>query len=117
MVGVPTANENMKWNDNLTPEEKYIGVIHVDSTFNSEKMIEAFMATFQPLQDANIMTKQMRKNNTFGSSMAALSGDVRSMRNFAQYGDASNRRQNQLRASWDSTIHRRSSIKSILLQC
>ena len=98
--GVPTANENMKWNDNLTPEEKYIGVIHVDSTFNSEKMIEAFMATFQPLQDANIMTKQMRNNNAFGSSMAALSGDVRSMRNFAQYGDAFNRRQNQLRASW-----------------
>ena len=65
--GMPTANENMSWEENITPNEKYIGVLQIDSTISASDVIEAFMITFQPLQDANIMTKQMRNNNAFGS--------------------------------------------------
>ena len=56
---IPTANENMSWEDNITPNEKYVGVIQIDSTITASDVIEAFMITFQPLQDANIMTKQI----------------------------------------------------------
>ena len=77
--GMPTANENMSWEENTTPDEKYIGVFQIDSTISALEVIEAFMITFQPLQDANIMTKQMRNNNAFGSVASAMSGDYKSM--------------------------------------
>jgi hypothetical protein len=96
----PTANENMAWQDNVTPSEKYIGVIQVDSTIDASKIIEVFMATFQPLQDANIMTKQMRNNNTFGSIASVMGGDMNSMDDFAKYGDANIRRQYQISNAW-----------------
>lgn len=98
--GIPTANRNLKWNENLTPKEKYRGVIHVDSTIAAGKIIEAFIATYQPMQDANIMTKQMRTNNTIGSFAAALNGDSKSIQDFAKSGDADLRMQNQRRTSW-----------------
>ena len=98
--GVPTANENMHWQDNLTPNDKYIGIIHVDSTISASEIIEAFMATFQPLQDANIMTKQMRNLNTFGEVASAMNGDAKSMDDFTKAGDADARRQYQKRNFW-----------------
>ncbi len=98
--GIPTANANMNWQDNLTPNEKYLGVIQVDSTISSSKIIEAFMATFQPLQDANIMTKQMTNNNTFGTIASVMGGDIKSVDDFAKAGDADSRRQYQSRNSW-----------------
>ncbi len=98
--GVPTANANMDWQDNLTPNEKYLGIIQVDSTISASKIIEAFMATFQPLQDANIMTKQMRNNSTFGAVASAMDGDMKSVDDFTKAGDADSRRQYQSRNSW-----------------
>ena len=98
--GIPTANENMNWEEDRTPNEKYIGVIQIDSTISPSAVIEAFMITFQPLQDANIMTKQMRNNNAFGSVASAMSGDYKSMDDFSKTGDADSRRQNQARSSW-----------------
>ena len=98
--GEPTANENMEWKDDITPNEKYEGVIQIDSTVSATKIIEAFMVTFQPLQDANIMTKQMRNNNTFGGVASAMSGDTQSMEDFSKAGDADARRQYQGKTSW-----------------
>lgn len=98
--GFPTANKNMAWQDNITPSEKYIGVIQVDSTISASEIIEAFMVTFQPLQDANIMTKQMRNNNAWGATLSATTGDYNSMSDFTEAGDANTRRQLQGRKSW-----------------
>jgi len=98
--GIPTANENMSWQENTTPNEKYIGVIQIDSTISPSAVIEAFMITFQPLQDANIMTKQMRNNNTFGAIASSMSGNYKSMDDFTKAGEADSRRQNQARSSW-----------------
>tara|TARA_B100001758_G_scaffold224454_1_gene215824 strand:+ start:2385 stop:3050 length:666 start_codon:yes stop_codon:yes gene_type:complete len=98
--GIPTANENMSWLEDQTPNEKYVGVIQFDSTISESNIIEAFMMTFQPLQDANIMTKQMRNNNAFGAVASGLSGDYRSMNEFNKSGQADSRRQNQVRNSW-----------------
>lgn len=98
--GVPTANVNMDWQDNLTPNEKYIGVIQVDSIISASKIIEVFMATFQPLQDANIMTKQMRTNSAIGGVSSAMSGDYKSMEDFSKAGDADSRKQYQGESSW-----------------
>lgn len=98
--GIPTAHPNMEWQDNLTPNEKYVGVIQVDSTINASKIIEAFMATFQQLQDANIMTKQMRTNNAIGGIASALNGDYKSMNEFSKAGNADSRRQYQGSTAW-----------------
>jgi hypothetical protein len=98
--GIPTANPNMEWQDNLTPNEQYIGVIQVDSTISATKIIEAFMATFQQLQDANIMTKQMRTNNAIGGIASALNGDYGSMDEFSKSGKADSRKQYQGSTSW-----------------
>lgn len=98
--GIPTANVNMDWQDNLTPSEKYIGVIQVDSTISASKIIEAFMATFQPLQDANIMTKQMRTNSAIGGVASAMNSDYDSMDDFSKAGDADSRRQYQGQSTW-----------------
>jgi len=98
--GIPTANVNMEWQDNLTPNEKYTGIIKVDSTISASKIINAFMATFQLLQDANIMTKQMRNNSTFGAAASTMNGDMKSMEDFAKAGDADSRKQYQSQDSW-----------------
>lgn len=98
--GIPTANENMNWQENITPNEMYTGVIQIDSTISASQIIEAFMSTFQPLQDANIMTKQMRNNSTFGAIASSMSGDYKSMEDFTKAGDADSRRQYQGRTSW-----------------
>ena len=98
--GIPTANENMNWEEDRTPNEKYIGVIQIDSTISNSEVIEAFMITFQPLQDANIMTRQMRNNNTFGAIASGISGDYNSVNDFNKAGEAGSRRQNQARSSW-----------------
>lgn len=98
--GIPSANPNMDWQDNLTPNEKYIGVIQVDSTISASKIKEAFLATFQPLQDANIMTKQMRTNSAIGGISSALNGDYESMDDFSKAGDADTRKQYQGETSW-----------------
>ena len=98
--GIPTVNENMNWEEDGTPNEKYIGVIQIDSTISSSQVIEAFMITFQPLQDANIMTRQMRNNNTFGAIASGISGDYNSMDGFNKAGEAVSRRQNQARSTW-----------------
>lgn len=97
---IPTANENMSWEDNITPNEKYVGVIQIDSTITATEVIEAFMITFQPLQDANIMTKQMRNNNAFGAALSTMNGDYKSVDDFTKAGDANSRRQNQAQSSW-----------------
>lgn len=98
--GVPTAHANMDWVDDLTPNEKYIGVIQVDSTISASEIIDAFMVTFQPLQDANIMTKQMRTNSAIGGVASAMDGDYESMDDFSKAGDADDRKQYQGRSSW-----------------
>ena len=98
--GRPTANENMEWQDNLSPIEKYVGVIQVDSTVSATEIIEAFIITFQPIQDANIMTKQMRTNSIIGGFSAAVSGDYDSMNDLAEAGDADSRRQYQSKSNW-----------------
>ena len=99
--GMPTANENMSWEENITPNEKYIGVFQIDSTISASEVIEAFMITFQPLQDANIMTKQMRNNNAFGSVASALIFSQKMIDfQFTKNGDADSRRQNQALSSW-----------------
>jgi hypothetical protein len=77
-----------------------MGVVRTDSTIKANKIIEAFIATFQPIQDANIMTKQMRANNSLGAFSAQMSGDSKSLSDFAGAGNADNRRQNQGRSSW-----------------
>ena len=46
----------MKWHEDRTVNEFYTGVIQVDSTVTASQIMDAFMATFQPMQDANIMT-------------------------------------------------------------
>ena len=75
--GIPTANENMSWKEDTTFQMKStLGLVKIDSTCKYiRSTIEAFMITFQPLQDANIMTKQMRNNSAFGSALGALNGD------------------------------------------
>jgi len=98
--GTPTANENMKWQENRTANEFYTGVIQVDSTINASKIIDAFMSTFQPMQDANIMTKQMRSNSAWGGALSAVSGDYDSMSDFASAGDSDLRNQNQRQTTW-----------------
>ncbi|HSO88745.1 MAG TPA: hypothetical protein VLQ91_19485 [Draconibacterium sp.] len=98
--GIPTANPNMEWQDNLTPNEKYIGVIQVDSIISASKIIEAFMATFQSLQDANIMTKQMRTNSSIGGVTSAMNGDYESMDDFSKAGDSDSRKQYQGQNTW-----------------
>lgn len=98
--GIPTANENMKWQDNKTPNEIYTGVIQVDSTISAPKVIDAFMSTFQPMQDANIMTKQMRSNNAWGGVLSAVNGDYKSMSEFAGAGASDLRMQNQRQTAW-----------------
>tara|TARA_B110000003_G_scaffold235841_1_gene240238 strand:+ start:3913 stop:4524 length:612 start_codon:yes stop_codon:yes gene_type:complete len=102
--GMPTSNENMGWEEDKTPNEKYSGVIKIDSTISASEVIEAFMITFQPLQDANIMTKQMRNNNAFGAVASSLSGDYNSMDDFTKAGDADSRRQNQAQSSWSVQV-------------
>jgi hypothetical protein len=98
--GTPTANENMKWQENITANEFYTGVIQVDSTINASKIISAFMATFQPMQDANIMTKQMRSNSAWGGALSAIKGDYNSMSEFASAGNSDLRMQNQRKTAW-----------------
>lgn len=98
--GIPTANENMQWHDDVTPEEKYIGVIKIDSLTPAYDIIEAFMVTFQPLQDANIMTKQMRANNAWGGALSVVNGDYESVEHFSKAGDSDSRDQNRGRTSW-----------------
>lgn len=98
--GIPTANENMSWKEDLTPNEFYTGVIKVDSTISASKIIDAFIATFQPIQDANIMTKQMRNNSAWGGALSAVNGDHKSMSDFASAGDSDLRIQNQRQTSW-----------------
>jgi hypothetical protein len=98
--GIPTANGNMGWEEDNTSNEKYIGVINIDSTIIPSEVTEAFMITFQPLQDANIMTRQMRNNSAFGSALSAVSGDYNSMNEFTKAGGADSRRQNQAQSSW-----------------
>ena len=98
--GIPTSNENMSWIDDSTPDEKYIGVIKIDTAITKDKVIEAFMITFQPLQDANIMTKQMRTNSAIGSVAAALNNDYDAVSDFVNDGDADSRKQNLARSSW-----------------
>jgi len=102
--GMPTSNENMDWEEDKTPNEKYSGVIKIDSTISASEVIEAFMITFQPLQDANIMTKQMRNNNAFGAVASSLSEDYNSMDDFTKAGDADSRRQNQAQSSWSVQV-------------
>lgn len=96
----PTSNENMEWLDNNSPTEKYIGVINVDSTISATEIIDAFIVTYKPLQDANIMTKQMRTNSAIGGFSAAIGGDYDSMSELAEAGNANSRRQYQGRSSW-----------------
>ncbi len=98
--GTPTANENMKWQENRTANEFYTGVIQVDSTINVSKIINAFMSTFQSMQDANIMTKQMRSNSAWGGALSAVNGDYDSMSDFASAGDSDLRNQNQRQTTW-----------------
>lgn len=98
--GIPTAHENMQWHNDMTPEEKYIGVIRIDSLTPAFEILEAFMATFQPLQDANIMTKQMRANNAWGAALSAVDGDYESMEQFSEAGDSDSRDQYRSRTSW-----------------
>ena len=98
--GTLTANENMKWQENRTVNEFYTGVIQVDSTINASKIIDAFISTFQPMQDANIMTKQMRRNNAWGGALSAVNGDSKSMSDFASAGDSDLRNQNQRQTTW-----------------
>lgn len=98
--GIPTANKNMSWKEDQTPNEFYTGVIRVDSTISASKIIDAFIATFQPMQDSNIMTKQMRNNSAWGGALAALNGDNKSMSDFASAGDSDLRMQNQRQTSW-----------------
>jgi hypothetical protein len=98
--GMPTENKNMQWEKNLTPEEEYVGVIQLDSSISASKIIEAFILTYRPIQDANIMTKQMGTNNAVGSVASSLNGDYDSMDDFADAGDSDNRRQYQGRTSW-----------------
>ena len=98
--GIPTANENMKQEENKTVNELYTGVIQVDSTITASKIIEAFIATFQPMQDANIMTKQMRNNSAWGSALSAVNSDYDSMSDFANAGDYDLRNQNQRKTTW-----------------
>tara|TARA_B110000093_G_C12842611_1_gene355911 strand:- start:183 stop:851 length:669 start_codon:yes stop_codon:yes gene_type:complete len=98
--GIPTANENMKWQENRTANEFYTGVIQVDSTINASKIIDTFMSTFQPMQDANIMTKQMRSNSAWGGALSAVNGDYDSMSDFASFGDSDLRNQNQRQTTW-----------------
>ena len=86
--GTPTANENMNWEENRTVNEFYTGVIQVDSTINASKIIDAFISTFQPMQDANIMTKQMRSNSAWGGALSAVNGDYDSMSDFSSAGDS-----------------------------
>lgn len=78
----------------------YTGVIQVDSTITASKIIEAFIATFQPMQDANIMTKQMRNNSAWGSALSAVNSDYDSMSDFANAGDYDLRNQNQRKTTW-----------------
>ncbi|QXP74312.1 hypothetical protein H0I31_09010 [Tenacibaculum sp. AHE15PA] len=98
--GIPTANENMKWQENRTANEYYTGVIQVDSTINASKIIDAFISTFQPMQDANIMTKQMRSNSAWGGALSAVNGDSKSISDFASAGDSDLRNQNQRQTTW-----------------
>ena len=81
----------MSWEDNITPNEKYVGVIQIDSTITATEVIEAFMITFQPLQDANIMTKQMRNNNAFGAALSTMNGDYKSVDDFTKAGELNSR--------------------------
>lgn len=98
--GTPTANDNMKWQENRTANEFYTGIIQVDSTINASKIIDAFISTFQPMQDANIMTKQMRSNSAWGGALSAVNGDYNSMSDFASAGDSDLRNQNQRQSTW-----------------
>jgi len=98
--GIPTANENMKWQENRTVNEYYTGVIQVDTTIKASKIIDAFISTFQPMQDANIMTKQMRSNSAWGGALSAANGDYGSMSDFAGAGDSDLRNQNQRQTTW-----------------
>ena len=98
--GIPTSNANMKWQNNSTPNEKYIGVIHVDSTISASEIIEAFMATFRPLQDANLMTKQMHNNKVLGGVLSAATNDDQSLHYFSNAGGAKEKRQEQYLRTW-----------------
>lgn len=98
--GIPTANKNMMWKEKETINEYYTGVIKVNSQIKASQIIEAFMATFQSIQDANIMTKQMRNNNAWGSTLSAINGDQKSMIKFTKAGDSKIRIQNQRQNSW-----------------
>lgn len=98
--GIPTANENMNWQENRTPNEIYTGVIQLDSTISASQIIDAFISTFQPMQDANIMTRQMRSNSAWGSALSVVNNDSESMSEFASAGDSDLRMQNQRQTSW-----------------
>ena len=98
--GIPTSNANMKWQDNSTPNEKYIGVIHIDSTVSAPEIIEAFMATFRPLQDANLITKQMHNAKVLGGVLAVANSDDQSLDYFLNAGGAKEKRQHQYLSTW-----------------
>lgn len=98
--GIPTVNENMKWEEKETINEYYTGVIQVNPQIKAPQIIEAFMSTFQSIQDANIMTKQMRNNNAWGGTLSAIKGDHKSMTEFTKYGNSKTRMQNQKQNSW-----------------
>lgn len=98
--GIPTSNESMSWEQDNTPTEFYTGVIQVDPKISSSEIIDAFMATFQTMQDANIMTKQMRSNNAFGSTLSVLNGDSDSFEEFTSAGDSDLRMQNHRQNTW-----------------
>lgn len=97
---IPTSNPNMKWENNNSYSEKYTGVIQLDTSIYAGDIIDAFISTFQPLQDANIMTKQMRTNNAIGGALSAFNGDYKSMKQFGDAGESDSRRQYGSSRSW-----------------
>lgn len=67
---IPTANKNMHWVNNNTPEETYVGIIKADSS-NATEIIDAFRSTFQAMQDVNLMTKQMETKAALATTFSA----------------------------------------------
>lgn len=96
--GKPTSNQNMSWENDVTPNEKYVGIIQVDSSITPSMIIEAFASTFQTLQDANIMSNQMRRNNSAG---LFLSTGSKSAVDFTKAGAADHRMQYAGQTYWN----------------
>lgn len=84
---------NMNWENELTPEEHYLGVIDLSDSFSVEEVRTAIIRAKEEIQPNKLMTKQMSTNSSLGVASATLNGDFDAASDF--YADGTGNQNGQ----------------------